>query len=307
MNDHRKYIYCIVREGFNDNLCQMEKAWRFAERSGRILIVNSQYGGMGDRWDKYFSTVDKRVVLHPSEGLLKYFDEVDDVYPHCLKGRVSSHAVICSSAHNFQYLDQVTQTSLRLDFNKEYKEKLVVHHSSGGGELSINCLARLRLRDELIELLSDALSPLEGDYLAIHVRNTDYKTEYMSFFKKIFSEVAGHRLLICSDDWTCREVAKKFFVESSVVTVSDIPDTKGRPLHNSASYVAKGHQHFEHKPDFYESNCAMLIDLLALAKAKKFFTPQLAHIPFSGFSRLAENLHKHPKVIDKLLGNTESL
>ncbi len=131
------------------------------------------------------------------------------------------------------------------------------------------------------------------DYDAVHVRNTDYRTDYMALFKKIFPEVQRRKLLICSDDRQCITVAEKFFVDSDVTTVTAIPDTGGKPLHLMTTNTA-------------ENNTMMLTDLFALAGAKRlFFSSTTMERPLSsGFSRLAEGLRLRPDIRARLFGGS---
>jgi hypothetical protein len=252
----KKYVYCIPGGGFNDTLNQIERTWK------------------------------NGIVFHITPNILNLFDNVN-VYPTFLSGHVSSHEVVWKMHRN--YVDIKTDLPVTFDFNKGYEEQVVVHHACGGGWHGIDCLERLKLTHSLAGEIMQALAGLGMDYDAIHIRNTDMRTNYMPFFKKLFPHVCGRKLLICSDDWACRETARRFFVESQVLTVTDIPDTAGGALH---SFPATS---------VYEKNRTMLTDLLALAGAKRLFYTQTEQACISGFSSLAGALHKRPDIIANLL------
>jgi hypothetical protein len=122
------------------------------------------------------------------------------------------------------------------------------------------------------------------------VRNTDYRTDYMPFFHSIRTKVAGRTLVVCSDDRNCREAARQFFTDSTVVSVADIPDTGGKALH------------FYNNGDVYAKNLAMLTDLFTLAGARELFFTRVAQGVYSGFSTLAYALHRRPDIVKRLLG-----
>ena len=79
-------------------------------------------------------------------------------------------------------------------------------------------LRKLRLVPEVAQEIAGALAALGEDYDAVHIRNTDVRTDYLSAFREMFPQVQGRKLLVCSDDLLCREEAKQFFVESEVVS-----------------------------------------------------------------------------------------
>jgi hypothetical protein len=174
----------------------------------------------------------------------------------------------------------------------------LVHHAHGGGDLGLACLQRLRLVPQVALEIADALAALGEDYDAVHMRNTDVGTDYLPFFRQIYPLVRGRKLLICSDDLACREAAEKFFVESTVVTATDIPDTGGQALHDFAQ-------------ERYAKNLAMLTDLFALARARQLFVTPITDGKtckdkagyLSGFSWLARDLHARQDVVDGLFAS----
>ena len=292
----RQYVFCIPRSGFNDILCQMEKAWSYAESHGRTLVVDARYCALEGAFTRYFSTEAGDVFLHPGEALLRHLDRLE-VFPPCLRGRVSRHAQQAVDSHSIggTRVDSDTGQLLTFDMTRPYQENVLVHHSSGGGDMGLGCLQRLKLVPEVALDIARALAVLGEDYDAVHIRNTDIGTDYLPFFRQIFPLVRGRKLLICSDDLACREAALKFFVESQVLTVTDIPDTGGQALHLFVQNI-------------HAKNLSMLTDLFALARARRLFVSQITHGSkkgkLSGFSRLALALHAHPETVDKLFGSS---
>ncbi|MDR1946375.1 MAG: hypothetical protein LBQ51_04325 [Desulfovibrio sp.] len=187
-------------------------------------------------------------------------------------------------------MDGETGLPVSFDFKKEYEEDLLVHCNLGGGYNPLKILNKLCLQPAVAAHVSAKIRPLGRDYCAVHVRNTDYRTDYMLFFKSIQAKVAGRTLLVCSDDRNCREAARKFFTECKVVTVADIPDTGGSPLH------------FYEASDMYRKNLDMLTDLFALAGAGELFFTRVAQGVYSGFSALAYALHRRPDIVKRLFG-----
>jgi hypothetical protein len=287
---NKKFLYCLPWAGFNDTLCQIERAWRYADEYKRVLIVDTNYSSLDRQLAHYFCTRrNEKVLLEPTDNMLNYINTLT-CFPPCLTSCVNKKGVFASGK---RIIDPDTKVALSFDFTDNYFEDVLVHQDFGGGALGIYCLSRLKLQKWLSEKILDTLSPLGDDYYAIHIRNTDLKTNYLPFFKKIFPEVAGKKLAICSDDFTCRETAKIFFNQSDVVTITQLPNTHGKPLHKK-------------KISHYDRDVAMLTDLFCLACAKKLFIakPVNASDGISGFSLLAYMLHKNKTIRAGLFSST---
>jgi hypothetical protein len=287
------YVLCRPRGGLNDTLNQIERCWRYATRTGRRLVIDTMRSGMLDHWANYFAPVvdDGRVITKLDDALL---DELDAAatYPHGLSGRLRSYEPLYFRGVE-AFADRQTREILSFDFSLDYAEPLLFHEQFGSGRLAIDCLARLKLGATIAAQVRTALARLGKDYDAVHVRNTDYRTDYESFFARIQDRVAGRRVLVCSDDGACIDFARVYFNRSDVLTVSAIPHTDGKPLH--------GNPHL----DRTETNSSMLVDLLALASARRLFVSRIAanrhRTNYSGFSALALVLLRRPDVRSSLL------
>lgn len=285
----KQYLLCLPAGGFSDVCSQLARARLYAQSHQRILVADARRSSLKDSLAKYFSTDSKEIILHPGEALLRHFDSLD-TYPADLRGQIR-HAPDILPKNRYP----VTAPSLSIDMSRPYREDLLVHYSYNGGGLALDWLQTMCLVPEAALRIAEALAVLGEDYDAVHIRNTDIETKYLPFFREIFPLVRGRKLLVCSDDLNCREAAKKFFVESQVMTVADIPDTGGTPLHRYT------------EQDAYSRNLAMLTDLLALARAQRLFitkaTGKQKAGGFSGFSLLAQGLRDHQETVDRLFAS----
>lgn len=286
-----KYFLCIPDGGFNDTFCQIERAYKYSMRHKRRLIINTEHCGLHDRLDNYFCTDNPAIALHPSEELLSELNQLD-VFP-AFNVSLKEYLQNCSVLPRMESLNKFGGTTP--DLKKDYRERLVVFHNGGGGKNSFRPFANLMLKKQLAENITAQLSERSvcGDYDAIHVRNTDYTTDFKSFFNTLRETVKNRKLLICSDDWDCREYAKSFFDQSEVVTAADIKNTGGVPLHTLTT-------------DVYANNRSMLADLVALSGAKRlFFTSATPDGEPSGFSTLADSLRQHRDIRRFMLTGTK--
>ena len=176
------------------------------------------------------------------------------------------------------------------DLQLPHKEKILIRRVGKGGEISVECLRRLKFTPRVSEEILNRLKKVEKSYSAVHVRNTDLQTDYAAFFSDIAHKVEGENLLICSDDYACINYAKEFFKTSNVFTVSDIPDIGGIRLHANLDL------------DRYKTNLDTLADLIALALCDELFICNHKMNRLSGYSMLARNLNSQKEIVWELLG-----
>lgn len=104
---------------------------------------------------------------------------IDDleVFPGFLAGRTNryraryDHTVL-------RLVDEETGGAISFDFDTDYPQPLLVHHACGDGTLSIGALSRMRASEDVANLPRERLAVIGRHYVALHIRNTDYRTEY---------------------------------------------------------------------------------------------------------------------------------
>lgn len=179
-------------------------------------------------------------------------------------------------------------------------EEVVIHHRSGGGQASFHALGLLTLTEPVRSAVRQALSTCGDDYDAIHIRNTDIRTDYRTFLALAASRLSGRRVLVCSDDLAVIRAAKEILDASQVFTVTTTEDAGGQPLHKLG--VSRDGE------ERRRLNINMLVDLLCLASSRELLItdsqPQCCN---SGFSGLAKLLHEHPALINQLVGSDARL
>lgn len=293
-----KFVLCRPRGGLNDTLCQIEQCWKYAERSSRTLLVDSTRSGLLGDFSVFFQPRDRaaRVHFRLTAPQLRFLDTLP-CHPHQLRGKLKTYQPSYSKEAG-NYLDKKTSTRLGFDFDSDYEEAVLVHEQCGGGTDSFALLDRITLTDNLRPTVRDRIGSLGQDYLAVHVRNTDYSTAYENLFKDIYPKVANKSLLVCSDDAAVIAHARSFFDASKILTSSHADHTGNRPLHS---------RYKKHGSERQRKTAAInaITDLIALGRASElYFANVTAGFP-SGFSTLAEYLCGNKQVIDALLGGED--
>lgn len=291
-NSTERWLICRPRGGLNDVLCQIENCWQYAERFDRTLVVDTARSNLAAAFSEFFEPLDhtKAVVFSADEDLIEKMNEAG-CFPASAQGRLWDY----SDARNSKYHDVEPSSvaGLSFDFEQDYAEQVLLLYKSGGGIRSFELLNRVRFAPKLAEIVSERTRHLTFDYAAIHVRNTDLRTDYHRFFRRISNRVRDRPLLVCSDDSGVLSDAKSFFTTCNVFTVSTIPQTNGLPVHHPTS--------LDSAEEMTKSTIGAFVDLIALGKATRYYYTCSDRLYPSGFSRLAGYLCDNKAIIDTLL------
>ena len=215
--------------------------------------------------------------------------------PDAVAGRLDLYqAELCTSPSGRGVVLRPDGDRICFEFQCDHPEKLLVHEPAGGGVGSLRLLARLRLSAEMRDAVQGQLNRLPRRYDGIHVRNTDYRTDYLSFFQKLAPILPKLPILICSDDQAVVRETHRFFGAARVYTSSAIPDLGGKPLHHLST--------FGDRELCREQARLALVDLMTLAHARKVYYQSCIGGGVSGYSRLPQLLACNPGVVRHLMG-----
>ena len=293
-----RVVLCRPQGGLNDILCQIERVCRYAERFDRTVIIDTNYHStryIKDQFSRYFVSRQKRVILDSTE----------------IESRLRNVSVVpsflASDCHRYdahfdwemgRFVESTTRKPITFDFSKDYAEPLLVHHASGRKDgNSVAALSRLRLQDDLREELVKRLKSIGQNYVSIHVRNTDYTTDYRSMLNQLKAHPAllsCEKLFVATDDIACLRFFRNMFPDIKIISFSELSQESGRPIHPLSE-----------RDDVYERNRDAILDLLMLACSSSFIFLQLNEnrwgARYSGFSILARDLLNSKKILAGLI------
>ncbi len=296
----KRYLLARPRGGLNDTLVQLDMVRRYAGKMGRVLILDMSRSGLHCAYDDLFTVCEGFgcEVIPWSPELGKVLDTLTSVRPAVLAGRGSSYlSEYRKDTRRFH--DCATGTELRFDLEADHPEQLLVYEQCGGGLRGIEVLGHLAFTRDIANEIATRLLALGPDYDAIHIRHSDYRTDYQAFLRKAAPLFAGRRLLVCSDNAQVKAEAEACLAGNvEVVSIADIPDTSGVPLHVTEDI------------DRAAANVDLLAELVAMTRAKRFVFTQLSKEgnffgKFSGFAMLAEALRVVPDTVTGLFANAD--
>jgi hypothetical protein len=169
------------------------------------------------------------------------------------------------------------------------------------GSESLQTLQLFRLNECIRNQIFERLKDLPEDYDAIHIRHTDYRTNYEAFIHSISSQLVGRTVLMCSDNPDVIQFAKENLRLSKVISVTNFDELSTDPCRlRPAHYQWHLPLHIRRS-----RNISMLAELVGLSKSARFFYTTVKKDGFgghSGFSQLADGLKKNPDILANWLG-----
>jgi hypothetical protein len=191
----------------------------------------------------------------------------------------------------------------KIDFIGKHlkKESVVLYAPPISGSESLQTLKLFRLNEYIRNQIFERLRDLPDDYDAIHIRHTDYKTNYKDYILSIRNKLIGRTVLVCSDNADVIIFAKQNLMCSKIISVTNYDE-----LSIDSCSFRPAHYQWHLPLDIRRSrNISMLAELVGLSKSARFFYTTVEKDGFeghSGFSKLAEGLRKNPDILNKWLG-----
>jgi hypothetical protein len=297
---HQRVLLCRPHGGLNDTLCRISHCWIHAMRFGRHLLIDTSRCAIRAPFDDLFELVDGSApvscVRDPSVWSAL---NAMRCRPACIEGRLdSARAIDIRGAGNV--MDEMTRLSVRFaevgtsDFERDHSEQLLVHEGHGGGTESALLLPHLRLTPAVRCRVKDAISTLPPRYSALHVRHTDYQTDYRTMLRRISRMRIEGPMLVCSDDPRVIDCARRT-LRIQVLSFSGRAPSRDQTgaLHHPYSYATE--------TEARNAAVDSIVDLMALGNAQRLFCGATMNGPVSGFSFLACHLCRNKGVADALL------
>ncbi len=256
-------------------MCQLEIVWRYCRKFNRTMVIDTRGSGMLDDLLGYYQIKPCRDVR-----MMGVSDTGWDI-------RCENNEILGRSGDGAPLFERQWFQPHGFDLTQDHPDQVLVHPKHGGGDLGIFFMQRLIPREFVKAHLRAAIAPLGGDYLGVHIRNTDYSTDYVSAFAAMAHKIPGRTVVVCSDD--SRAIAyfqDTYGHQCTMRTTSDMSNTHGKPLHYDTSRIAR------------HSNLAMLTDLYALAMGGRMCMVDTANTKRSGFAVLAAHVLRRVYPLD---------
>jgi hypothetical protein len=273
MDSDKSYILCQAQGGINDIMCQIWVCTEYALKYKREIIL-THWSYFGASLFDVFDFKDYPVKVHPI-NTLNYINYTSvepsdcEKYVELFKDKYKNWGKIAKN---------ITNSTRIFDKSKSYPSTtLLLHDSCGGGKNSILFLEHIQFTQEFKSFFKDKTQTYPPRYNAIHIRNTDIKTNVPKLLNIIekFTEIP---CFIGTDDI----LLKKYILENYKNTFSC--------SHDKITNIGDHNLHY--MKDKYILELA-LVDLFTMVFSENTITQvyTLAEEPIiSGFSILIDSL-----------------
>ena len=285
-----KYLLCRPLGGLNDILCQINNCYNYCEKNSRCLLIDTSYNSFfRSSFSDYFTFLNniKIDIIYDSNTIKELINGRDfTVFPSILTNKLFNYRVEfrerCHRIVDTQG-DKTTNIPSNINFKQEYDEDIIVHNECGGGLGSFNILKLLKINKWLIDEINNRHNKIEKPYTSVHIRNTDYQTNYIDFYNKNKSNLDDRNVFLATDSKEVLDYYKNLDIK--IFTFITCLNETNRPIHLTV-----------------KNNDTLVIietiyDLMILALGDNFILPT----QYYGFTRLAYTLYNNKNVVNQLL------
>ncbi len=270
----------------------------YAKAHNRRLWINAKSAGQLQRLTDYFlvhASSSKTISLTESLNQSLLNESYSSIFPLAELRDLDSLFPVYDQVLN-KHIDPHSKLVTTFDFNIDYPHDILLHEQCGSGP-SWNVFERLVLTSKARISISERLRELPPRYNAVHIRNTDLKTNYKEQLKSISAKLYKHGLpvLICTDNYHTLQACKSLLVGIDVLSIYKFPNNSKQAMPSSL--------HYNLNNAGWDGDIGLLSDLMALALSENLFILQLENGSFSGFSTLAQDLHSRPWILERLFGS----
>jgi hypothetical protein len=287
-----KYLFVIPQGGFS-NICHIIwKCYEYCIKYNRILVIDSRYTStFRDDIRKYLIFKSKIIFMDDIDCL---FNTLKDkiFFPSSLKECIkeNNYKIVISRLKFTKtgYIYKITEENiikLTIDLRKDYSEDVLFFSNCGGGVGLLDIFQIIEFSSTLKNYINNRLQKLPSNYISIHIRNTDRKTDLINFIKKNEYNFKNKSIFLASDNYKTIEEMKKIY-NKSIYTFSNIPDINGKPIHEN-----------NYKLNIEEFVLDCISDMILLSFGKEYYYSCLE----SGYSKNVQLLRKNIDLLHKLL------
>jgi len=287
-----KYLLCVPYGGYNDQISVIYKCYLYCQQVNRTLLVYTNCIDKNDEIDDLIQntmyTFDLNKYIHfelknfitDKITIDKILEDIQDneflkfmpIYDLKIPKKIQKY---------FKYdpKDILLQNYSQQCLFYDYPHKLICYYNCGGNyNLDINYLNKFFFKEPIKTMFEERKKLLPNNYIAFHIRNTDYKSEYKNIFE-IYKNCLKYPIYLATDSVEVLQYVKSI-AQNSVFHFSYLNENN-MPLHMTSKHLIDKEQRF----------IELILDLLCVANSN-IFIPSIG-----GFSYLCNNYFSNKNLI----------
>jgi hypothetical protein len=287
-----RVLICVISSGFNDALNQIWKCWNYGKKYYRRVEVFVPAPGVIKEAFELLESLEPEFLRFVTNATDLVQLDNKSCFPRVLEGKISSGLGDYVES-DFGPIDAVMGLPITFDFDSDYPEEVLVHHSWGGGFSGVELLNFLRLREHVAHQVKLDSGISGTKYSMLHIRSTDYESAFQFISKKFVRKARYRNLFVSSDNSEVLHYMRSLVPGQRLFHSPVGYGRFGDPSHSARKSLNRGQQKAEALRIFQ--------DLWAAANASEYFfglvtgnrgNPTVPTV--SGFSYLLGHVYKNP-------------
>lgn len=286
-----KYLLFRPRGGFNDILNTIYLCLEYCRKYNRILLIQTlnKYSTYNFNFSDIFEFIDPTNIIYNNDDIIKIIsNDKLTIFPKFLPinyydYRIYSIKINTKNIPIIEYnKNKVTIEDVPL--NVMYDEDVIIYPFNDGGIKSHDLIKLLILREKYTNDIIEKYNKIPKPYVSIHIRNTDFKCDYKSFYEQNKEKINESNIFLATDSIDVLNYFKSLNLK--IFTFTKLPD-------NNIPY------HFSNI-DNSEKILNSISDLFLLGLGNDFLVPLDKK---GGYTRLAFFLYQNKDILLKILDN----
>jgi hypothetical protein len=273
-----KYIICKPAGGMIDILSLISMCLKYAIKFNRILIIDTRKSlHFNDNFNKYF--------LYNNKNILDMNIDIDTVYISIKNQSLYPNGSIIDYINFNPFIHRSTNKTI--DFNIDYKVDIILY-SDNRINLDrdiIHIFQNFIINPIIVSIFRERFNLLPKNYISIHIRNTDYKSNINEFITEYYNKLKDKPIFLASDDINVIKIFKDKFNIYSFTELKEL--NNNRALH----FIVRDKEEHE------KFNIDTVVDFLLLASSKEYYFSCAK----SGYSNCAKILFNNKNIINNYL------
>jgi len=256
-------VYLEPHGGLNDILSSILFMKEYCKKHNRVLLVNGNKSVYNINFSEYFSLPGDPTIIFDTELVKKICTNLSySIFPNVFQDKmldiVEGRIVFkYSKYHRPIYL----YGKMTLDLpNESRNETIIVQSRGGGGMNGYPLFKQLVFRQNILDICNERCNRLKMPYLCIHIRNTDYKCDYTTYFLENESFIRSWKeIYVATDDQSSIEFYRNNGLDVKNFTTFPKEPSKFKNLHES---------NIDRHTKFVDTLC----DIFIVARSHKFIS-----------------------------------
>jgi hypothetical protein len=277
-----KYIICKPRGGMIDIFSLISMTLKYAEKFNRILVIDTSKSlHFKDGFNKYFIYQNKNI----------YNEDINLLYEHFK----NESLLIYSNKKDidFNNFNPFIHKNDDIKLNIDYSEDIILFGNNNTylDRDIIYFFNNFTIKPIISNVFINRFNLLPTDYVSVHVRNTDHKSDIPKFIKEHYNLLKDKNIFLATDDINAINQFKNNF--EKIYKFTNIVES------NKKLYNKSGGIHFIIRDDIEHEkfNIDTITDFLLLASSNEYYFS----CKKSGFSNCAKILFDEKNIIKNII------